>query len=82
MTRLKKFEGNVMTHKHRGTRWTVRVAGNIDDELFNWLCDNWGDEDFENGPWARIYESWNGQDYGTYDVTDAKIVAMISLRWG
>jgi hypothetical protein len=70
-----------MAHKHRGSRWTVRVAGKIDAEVFDWLCDNWGEEDFENGPWARLYSSWGGQNHATYDVTDRRIIVMLSLRF-
>ncbi len=81
MARLKRFEGNLMAHKHRGNRWTVRVAGKIDSEVFDWLCDNWGEEDFENGPWARMYEAWSGHDHSTYDVTDSRIIVMLSLRF-
>ena len=70
-----------MTHKHRGHRWTVRVAGKIDDEVFNWLSDNWGEEDFENGPWAKMYSAWDYHGHATYDVTDPKIITMMKLRF-
>jgi hypothetical protein len=80
MARLKAFRGNLMVHKHRGSRWTVRVRDDNDDEVFNWLSDNYNEEDFENGPWARISNSiWN--NYSTYDITSKEIVTMMALRW-
>lgn len=81
MARLKAFSGNLMAHKHRGERWTVRVAGKIDDEVWHWLSDNYGEEDFENGPWARMYASWDYYSHATYDVTDSKIITMLKLRF-
>ena len=81
MARLKAFSGNLMVHKHRGSRWTVRVDGDLDDEVFNWLSDNYGEEDFENGPWARIYESWAFNTHSTYDVTNKEIVMIMKLKW-
>ena len=80
MARLKTFTGNLMVHKHRGSRWTIRVVDTMDDEVFDWLSDNYGEEDFENGPWARIYNSW-GDIPATYDVTNKEIVMMMKLRW-
>ena len=81
MARLKAFQGNLMVHKHRGNHWTVRVTGDLDDEVFDWLSDTYGEEDFENGPWARMYESWSFNDHSSYDITSKEIVMMMTLRW-
>lgn len=83
MARLKKFRGNFMVHKHRGNRWTVRVHASDQYEVFDWMEYNFGEEDFENGPWAVIDEQWGDDpdDYSTFDITKKEIVTMMALRW-
>lgn len=73
---------NIKVHKRRGHRWTVIVHldwnNNEEDPVFAWLTENFGQEDFEHGPWAAVYE---GLSYVRYDITDKKIMSMLSLRW-
>ena len=71
-------------HKHRGKRWTVSVAGDFGREMFEWLSDNFGEEDFESGPWAIVNEQANfyhPDRVNTYDITCEEIIIMLKLRW-
>lgn len=83
MARLKVFRGNLMVHKHRGNRWTVRVHAQEPYDVSDWMECNFGEEDFENGPWAQITEQWSTaeDDYATFDITKKEIVTMMALRW-
>lgn len=86
MARMKTFTGekSLMVHKHRGSRWSVRTNRDSFGEVFDWLSDNFGEEDYENGPWAKVGTQssivWS-DSHSTYDITDEKIVAMMILRW-
>lgn len=73
---------NLEIHKRRGYKWTVTVnldwIKDEDDPLFDWLTENFGEEDFEHGAWARIFD---GVNFSRYDITDRKIMTMLMLRW-
>ena len=72
----------VSTHKHRGYRWTVYVhldwKNDEEDPVFAWLTENFGEEDFENGNWARLSDF---SDRVIYDITDRRVIAMLTLKW-
>lgn len=80
MVRMAKFRGNFMVHKHQGRRWTVRTTQDRDDAVFDWLTENFGEEDFEHGPWARITQQWSDSP-AWYCITDREIIAMMMLKW-
>ena len=81
MVRMAKFRGNFMVHKHQGRRWTVRTTQDQDDAVFDWLTENFGEEDFEHGAWARIFRQFADDMPSMYDITDRNIVNMMVLRW-
>lgn len=67
----------IKVHKHRGQRWTV-TAYDSGQDTFDWLIDNYGEEDFEHFPWTRI---WDTSDYIKYEFFDKKLLTMFLLRW-
>lgn len=81
MTVLKAYRGNIMAHKHRGNRWTVRTNQDHSNQVLHWMRENFGEEDFEHGPWARILRQWDDDMPSYYDIHDRDIVTVMMLRW-
>jgi hypothetical protein len=81
MARLKAYRGKLMVHKHRGNCWTVRTNQDESDQVLNWMRENFGEEDFEHGAWARILRQYSDDMPSMYDITDRNIVHLMALRW-
>lgn len=68
----------IKIHKHRGNRWTVDAYNEESYDVFDWLTECFGEEDFEHGPWAQ---TWVDHDRTTFDITSAEIITMLKLKY-